>query len=766
MTIETLLPRITAPLTPERIGIDPRYDDQYLVLKDEIAKLDSPSAGAIDWAQVERRAADVLSTLSKDLLAASYFAYARHKTQGVQGAADGLAVLDAFMTTYGDTCFPTRARARANALSWCIEALARDLASRQLASGEGEAARRALATCAALKATATAKLAADAPSFAPLSDAIARLVAADDGSPAPVVAPPQIMTLVEAPAPELAPVATSDQPTLVEAPADPTVPVASAAPDVCAVASEYLEPISADAPAGPEAKYDADYEALGHEIAKLDALTGAVPDFKRIASLADTLLRTKTKDLLVASYYGVALLELDGVAGLPLAVSLPAALLERFPTTVHPAGARPRRRANALSFLYERLARRLPELPVNHTDRGTVDALLLLARQHARTVGVNFESDGPATRTLLEAVERLSLSVPPPPAPVAPPEPAVVAVQAPVAAQPPAPEAAPTAPAASAPVAARPIDLPSAPQALADVTDLVPFLSTVGKSLVDAAVALRQADVTDPRAIRLLRTGLYMHIEAAPPHGPDGKTSIPAPPDVLFERLGKMAQHEKWNAILDETEASLGQFRFSLDLQRFSATALRGLGCDAARVALIGSLRPLLDRVPSLTELKFANGRAFADADTIRFVKNDVLGAKGGGQSAQGASEVVSEALTAARAALDEAAALGNVQAILGAASVAIEACADVRQRFQERMRVASMLADAGHPLPARLMHVALDAEIATHALDVWEPSLVLAHLVSYSALLAGLDGMQAQHESVLARVARLSPTTLSECLR
>ena len=77
-----------------------------------------------------------------------------------------------------------------------------------------------------------------------------------------------------------------------------------------------LSPIAGAAPAGPDGRYDPEHEALRVEIAKLENPAGAGVDWKSVHARASAFLQNKSKDILVASYYAGAELELHGLDGL------------------------------------------------------------------------------------------------------------------------------------------------------------------------------------------------------------------------------------------------------------------------------------------------------------------------------------------------------------------------------------------------------------------------------------------------------------------
>lgn len=748
-------------------GEDPRYDPRAEALRAEVGKLDSPSGGAVDWRKVEALASDILATLAKDLFAGTCLAAATLRTRGLSGLVEGLDVVLGLFDTYAEDMHPKRARARGNAMSWLAHQLAIGLDEHPLAEGEQAVVADVTARLDRLQATGSARLGDDFPPLAPVREALVRVASGATGhAPAAASAeasPPAAEAGAAAPAPAepsaaATPLAEGGAP-VVAAPEPPAAPPPPAGAKE--LAAPFLEPISSDSPVGADAKYDPGYEWVRREIERLDAAAAGELDWKRIATECDRLLKTATKDLVLACYFAIGRLEADGLAALPAALAVPSAFCSVYWDTMQPPADRPRRRSNVLTWLFEQLARRLPTWPVTHEDRATVDSLVLVTRELGDVCRRSFESDGPPVRMLLETVERLAISVPEPPKAEPPPPPPAAAVEAAPAPAPSAPEPAPPAPAApSAAVAAA--AMPSGGESLAGLDEVVPFLVRVGTSLVEASRTIRAAAPEDPRGYRLLRAGLYLHIEAAPPHGPDGKTSIPGPPAPLFDRIRAMATHAKWAELLDETEGALAQYRFSLDLQRHSAAALAGLGRTEARKAVVGEVRRLLERFPELVELSFATGQPLADDATRRFVTDEILpkAAGGGAAAAAEADPAAKEPLEALEAAMRE----GKIPEAMGALESLVRIARSGEEKFRYRLLAASIAAGRGEHAVAIALHAGLDDDVREHRLEAWAPTLVAEHLAQYlgcvrsagNAVPAGVEP-----GTLISRLARIAPSRI-----
>lgn len=147
---ERLSDGVTSPLATQPIagaspsGQSARYEPEFEQLQREVQKLENPAGGEVNWAEVLNLAEALLSTKSKDLLIASYYAVARLQREGYSGLQQGLGVLVGLCTNFWDSLWPEkkRMRARESALEWMI-----DRVNRQL-EGDRPADAAALKACA------------------------------------------------------------------------------------------------------------------------------------------------------------------------------------------------------------------------------------------------------------------------------------------------------------------------------------------------------------------------------------------------------------------------------------------------------------------------------------------------------------------------------------------------------------------------------------------------------------------------------------------
>jgi type VI secretion system protein VasJ len=114
----------TAPIPGDApAGQSARYEPEFESMQAEIEKLTGLSGSAPDWNLVAEHAATVLSSKSKDLLAACYLCAALRETRGWAGLADGLNLIKALLAGFWDTLHPAKLRVRKTAIDWLLDRL-------------------------------------------------------------------------------------------------------------------------------------------------------------------------------------------------------------------------------------------------------------------------------------------------------------------------------------------------------------------------------------------------------------------------------------------------------------------------------------------------------------------------------------------------------------------------------------------------------------------------------------------------------------------
>lgn len=726
---ELLSPISDAEPSGQNASYDPRYEE----VRATMASLDSPTGGEVDWVPVAKTTRELLTSTSKDLLVASYFTYAMLQTEGAKGLAVGLATLDGLLETFWDSMFPParRLRGRGNALGWLVDRLETALPALPLQPNDRRAIDLIDTQWKALGSKCREKLEDHSPSFGGVGDALTRIKLklpeappeqAAPAAPEPPVpsvpanapsSPPPAAPTPPAPA---APAPTAAEPPPAEA-AAPTPPPAEAAAPAAPVdpldaleteAEAWLAPISEAAPTGEDPRYDEEYEACRSEIAQLDAPTGGDPDWKKVEQLSGKLLESRAKDLLMACYFAYARYKERGLEALPLGLVVLEQVLDRYHEDVFPK--RPRGRGNAVGWLFGQLEPALGHETLKPTDRDTVIALEKVVKSLASTVRSRLEDHAPGTSPMTERLQRMMLAVPKPePKPEPKPQPKPQ----------PKPAAAPTPAPAPAPSAAKAPAMPAATADVSSAEEVSKFLLETGRSLVNAAGLLRRAELSTPAAYRLIRAGLWLHLQKAPPADAGGKTKIPPLPAPRRKQFETIAANAKWAALIEETESALQQFRFCLDLSRMTDQALEALG-DAyapARAALAGEVSALLRRMPELVEYTAGDGTPLADDETKAWLAT--LTPSDGDGGGGGAEAEDKAAMSDVRGQM--AAKPGDAMKL---ARVRIDEATTPRSRFVRQLYLAEICLGSNQAKLARGMFAALQHEMTARELLTWEPDL------------------------------------------
>jgi type VI secretion system protein VasJ len=684
-------------------------DERYLELRQEVGKLSAPAGGAVDWQRVLQHCAALLGAVGKDLLVAAYAALALFERHGAGALAEAIAALAQLIGHDPVGMTPSKVGPRAGAIEWLLE---RTKAALDARPATDAAALLALQSALiALQSACRDRLGDRSPGFRGLLSVLESLLLTLPAAlPAATATSPQ--------APPQAPLPGESTP-IAASPAQ--VPATSRATGLHERVSPWLSPISDAEPCGADPRGLPAFAELREEIARSTALDpGVTADWDKAWRLADGLLRGSAKDLQIAAWLALAADHRSPYTGLALGLTAFAELLHTFGEHLHPR--RPKPRKDAAQWLVSKAHARLGEAPPGAMTLAQLDDLEAAAERLGLVTRERLGDDAPATRPLRERLSQLRAdhqSPAPAEEPTTPPPPPAPPQQ-PTQPQPTGQPHPPQDPPPAAPLAvAAPVAAP------ADLNALDEFLTQTGKALSAAARSLREAQPADPRAYRLLRAGLWLHLRAAPSARPDGNTSLPGLRERDREQLGSLLAAGKWPALLSRAENLLSNHRLSLDLNRYSAAALTALGADyhPARLEVHAELAALLRRLPALLSLRDADGAPLADPTTQRWITKDVLPRSSAGPALSADDELPAAAELLERLRGDDrAAAFVEAQA-------AIDASASVRLRLRRQLQLAEACEEIGDAPLAAALFLAI-AERARHIeLDLWEPTLARRYL-------------------------------------
>ncbi len=343
--------------------------------------------------------------------------------------------------------------------------------------------------------------------------------------------------------------------------------------------NDWLLPIQADAPVGDDPAYDDTFQAIKEEVAKLSDIDDAL-----ICDLAERLLRQRAKDVRIAVYYVYGRMRRDGAEGVASGFELLSALVDRFGDALLPARAASRRAAFEWlcgSTFADRLDR-VQGLTDTLLER-TLSALALIDERVASWP----EQDRPALAPLFRRFEgRIET-----------------------------PQASDGSPATRA----------DAPASAA-----LPASSEVGstRELLDRARQMAQFLREQPQgylaAYRLMRCVRWDTLTEAPPFEAGGKTRLVGPRSELRANLKRLLLQKQWPELLERVELAFaeGANHFWLDLQYYAFVAQEQAGGEYAQVRETAATdcALMLERLPGLEHLLFADGSPFADDATLEWI--------------------------------------------------------------------------------------------------------------------------------------------------
>jgi len=502
------------------------------------------------------------------------------------------------------------------------------------------------------------------------------------------------------------------------------------------------EPVPGDAPAGINARYETEYEALETEIGKLEAINGQPVDWRRVVELGLTVLRGKSKDLNAACFVARGLVDQRGFAGLADGLTLVHTLASTYWEEMFPPAKRARARGAALEWLNDRLKPWVEKAEPGEADAAavvhaaeTMSALEALAEEklgerapafgELRRMLTGLAEE--ARRTLDAQAEASAAEEAPAPeeeaqrsAPAAETSPGEAPQTQPSQPEQPAPAkpASTPAPQTQEAAPAPAVELPAEPTA-----DVSKSLRAIQGALRPLAEHLRQQSIADPRAYRLLRTAVWLPMAQLPPHD-GGQTQIPAVDPAVIQSLETMAANGSHAEVVTRAEDAFVAAPFWLDCHRFTAAALDGLGHVAARKAVVASLRHFLELMPDLPGLRLAGGQPVADDQTRSWLDAEVLGGPAAGEAGTGAgsAEPWTQALQEARQVSRER----GFEAGLAVFRDGIRQTDGLRSRFLWSINQAKYCMGSSRPDVALPQLQELDDVAVEFGLDRWEPELMI----------------------------------------
>lgn len=355
-------------------------------------------------------------------------------------------------------------------------------------------------------------------------------------------------------------------------------------------------PISSLSYAGNDVRYSTDFEVLDGHLKGEQSMHGSGHvDWDKVREVSEKILREQSKDLRVACWLVWALYNCEAFPGLLAGMELLLNLCENHWSVLYPI--KPRTRTAAFAWLVPRLEKVLVEEVSVKKQLSLFEKLSAHLEALDNLLGLHFGEASPLLLPLRRRLDRmLKLASQDDSKPMA-----MVAQVKQVATQLFSP----------APVGSD----KEARKALGTQQELAQSL---------CAWWLRQK-ATDPRALRLNRTLLWLGIDSMPECNSQRITVLRGlPADRLDDYRGRFEQGKYADLIVD-IEMSIARSPFWFDGQRMVWACFEALQAQGAMYEVEIQFALFLQRVSGIADLHFYDGQPFADEATQSWIATHVM---------------------------------------------------------------------------------------------------------------------------------------------
>ncbi len=477
--------------------------------------------------------------------------------------------------------------------------------------------------------------------------------------------------------------------------------------DLASIRTLGSTPIPGDKPGGVSVMLDADYEAMRVEVQKLDSVTQEPVNWSSVVDIASEILEKRSKNLLAATYLTLGLFEKQGYEGMAAGLQLCRDLVTTFWDVLDPPPARKRGRIEAFVWLTERGGKSALKKPAGAGAKGSLDECLSLLSTIQSALSEKLGDDAPSFGDLEREIKNRLKSIE-------------------------SSEKAATARSEQmAKVAAGEVDETTTPEQARQI------LNRLRSKIHQISDILRRGELSDAEPFRLNRAIAWSQLSNVPQND-KGLTQIQAPSGELSGKLLELYSKGEWTLLVETAEAAFPSAPLWIDLQRWIAQGLGALGQShiVAHDAVIVDLAAFVGFLPEIVDLTFDGGMPFASAETLKWLKEEVLPRRGGhsGASASDAGSMGSpEALLEVAAEARKLASRGQLAHAVGKMQEGLRSTGEHRGQFLWRLELARICLESSQPQLAAPLLEELEGYINKHQLEQWEPRLCLA---AYTALL------------------------------
>jgi type VI secretion system protein VasJ len=477
-----------------------------------------------------------------------------------------------------------------------------------------------------------------------------------------------------------------------------------------------LLPISSQTPGGVEPRETPQYEAVFAEIERLTSPSAdRQPDWPKVEVQSTELLKTVSKDFMVASWLSAAWIEKSGIDGLSAGLGLFAGLLKTYWETGFPPVKRLRGRRNAVVWWTDRVTAWLGNTTFAALPLET-HTLIVGRIQEIDRMFAEVDPEAPPLHELVNLIKRLDV-IDPPVQPSAQDVGAQQGTTAPSAGGASSTTGAATVKAAIATTSAADPQLGSLSK-VANSDDLVSALGSVFEYLGEASQKLADLDPYNPLSIGLNRFGARGALFSLP-QVQGQATLINPPPMAEMQSFETVCAAGNLQGVTSFCEGRLATYPFWLDLDRQSALAYGAMGPAAStmRSAVIDEVLAFVKRLPGIERLTFSDGTPFADEATKAWIATCQAERLGGGAT---------DKFAAAKKQANESVGSGDSDAAVAALQDFLSNTRSGRDQFRARVALAELALGLKKDLDVQPLIDPLLEECERLNLTYWEPELAL----------------------------------------
>ncbi len=462
-----------------------------------------------------------------------------------------------------------------------------------------------------------------------------------------------------------------------------------------AVHPDILRPIEGPDRAGEDPRLLEAFEAIEAEIAKIGGVELLEVDWKKVEALSAQLLVLRSKDLRCACWWAIARLQNDDLAGLQQGLTTIAALLTEYGDELFPR--RPKARMGATVWFAQQLDDAIKKK--KHLQITKVElAALHEALETAARVFDELELEAAELYSARESLGQIK----------------IVASEA-----------------------EREEEVRKAfPPGFEDLG--LAMLQQCGDGSSETAMTLR-----------VRRWALWM---ASPAAVSDNRRDVTTARDHA-EELSALYAARKWAELLQRCEKLFMTSPYWLDLTFWSARAAGQLLGDDAKLAIVGELRALLTRDPSLASALDRDGAPLLCDEAREWVEREVTPS----DTSRNGEESASVQLPAEIRQLLDA---GQIREAMVVASSWITV-SNGRVRFARSVALANAFMQLGAAEQSFLVFRGLHAQLRQMTVKEWEPRLFAACLEGYLSSKKVGTGLGMEDEPLLEELSVLDPTAV-----